>query len=156
MNCESYRTQWHEHADGELSGADAAALHEHAAHCDACRRYDAQMRAVFAGLDRLRDRPLALTPSRRRIHTFAPARIAAAVVLFIGASWLLSSAVRDDTPPNGRVEQLASRPQDAGIAEPSFELTGESATTYLAMARPSSEPTVRMYWLYRVSDEQTQ
>jgi hypothetical protein len=156
MNCETYRAQWHERADGERSAADAAALDQHAAECDECRRYDAQMRAVFAGLDRLRDRPLMMSPRRHGTHTFAPLRVAAAIALFVGASWVLSIGLRERVPVSPDAAMVDADAPGGEEAVPSLTLTGESAKTYLAMAKPSSRPNVRMYWLYRVSEEQTQ
>jgi hypothetical protein len=156
MNCQTFRDQWHDRADGELSAADATALDLHAAGCDDCRRYDVQMRAVFAGLGRLRDRTVVAAPRRQRWYSLSAPRIAAAIALFVGATWLLSNAVRVGTPTNRTGEPVSANATGKEPAETTFTLTGESAKTYLALARPSSEPNVRMYWLYRVSEEQTQ
>lgn len=150
MNCETFRDQWHDRADGELAAADAAALDAHAATCDACRRYDAQMRAVLGGLDRLRDRPMAAATRPHRSHRFAPLRVAAAIALFIGGTWLLTGVAMRRSGNRPAVVSIADRP--APDRDASFALTGESADEFIAMAKPSSEPNVRLYWLYRVRE----
>ena len=51
MNCQQARDLLNEYMDGVLDDAARAALEEHLERCEACRRAELQMRAVWAALD---------------------------------------------------------------------------------------------------------
>ena len=155
MNCEEARRRWHERFDG---GAEDAELEDHLESCASCRQYVEQMDRLAGVLDELRvetesvvSRPAGLSVDQRvgvsRRLRWASARrfmrLAAAVAVLVGGGVLYYSIDRVTVPPPvapGKVEPLDPR---IGIS-----LRAETAERFMAVAKPTSEPDVQLYWLY--------
>jgi anti-sigma factor RsiW len=97
--------------DSELSEFERALLGAHLARCEACRRFESDVRAVT---ERLRaepleplSRPVVVAPRRRRIAVdrVMPGAAAAAAVLAVGIGAVLGIA--NSTSPDGIVARNA-------------------------------------------------
>jgi len=163
MNCTRAQQLWHDRFDDRLSGGAEAGLAAHLASCGACRRYHADMDRLADGLERLRvlseqalaapeqDRYRPAGRVRQRLWWRATGltRVAAAVALFVAGSAYISRelAQRGVPRPGSERETVARLPEEAEYSA-SLTLTGESAELYLAVARPSGDPRVHVFWLY--------
>lgn len=166
MNCEQARELCQDRCDGDLSRGLNDELAAHVRSCAACREYERQMAALIGGLDTLRDESAALMfaePAAAprvvggpKIRSWAvAARIAAAVVLMVGAGqlanrWLGASkhgaarAVKNEkVAPAGPIDPVGRR-------APAVQLVNQSARDYLVLERPTSQANVRMFQLYAV------
>ena len=155
MNCEEARTRWHVRFD---EGGEDAGLEDHLESCASCREYAGQMDRLAGVLDQLRvetesivSRPAGLSANERveapQRMSWAYARrfvrIAAAVAVLVGGGVLYHSSQRQTVGPgvsSGEVEPLDPR---FGIS-----LRAETAERFMAVAKPTSEPDVQLYWLY--------
>ena len=155
MNCDEARTRWHKRFDG---GAKDAELEDHLESCASCREYAGQMDRLVGVLNQLRvetesvvSRPVGpsadervQTPQRSNwAYARRFMRIAAAVAVLVGGGVLYYSSHRAPVGPGvspGKVERLDPR---IGIS-----LRAETAERFMAVAKPTSEPNVQLYWLY--------
>lgn len=142
LTCEQFTQRWHDGLDDGRDAASDAAMADHLKSCADCRAFHAEMSAITASLDRLAVAPMTATveaPKAGRLVRFAPVlAVAAAVALFIGATWIFRSPSMP-APVAGTTPALVAA---------DITLKGESAERYLAVAQPSSNPRVRVYWLY--------
>lgn len=152
MKCSEAQTWWHRRLD---DGESDPMLDEHLSRCSACRQYDVQMRRVLSVVGQLRTEtesviaPATIGPRPRRPMTFSVGlrrglAVAAAVALAVFVYRTPRPA--DDAKKLGR--QIAER--SASIAAPplGLSLRGESAAQLIAVAAPTGDPAVQMFWLY--------
>ncbi len=165
MNCERARELCQDRCDGDLSRPLDDELTAHVRSCAACREYERQMAVLIGGLDTLRDESAALNfdapaaprvVGRPKIRSWGvAARIAAAVVLMVGAGqlgkrWLGTSkhgvphlVKNEKVDPVGPIDRVGRR-------APAVQLVNQSARDYLVMERPTSRANVRMFQIYAV------
>lgn len=157
MDCETIRRAWHHATDG---GDSAEALRSHLARCEACRKYVADMERIVRAFDELRDetefvasRKSADSGGNVRRRVSALLRMAAAIVLMVSVYTVFrwegptETAMLVEAPQSEPVSDLLEAPEPSrrrlGIT-----LQGEFAQTMVAVALPSSEPNVQLYWLF--------
>ena len=155
MNCEQARTRWHLRFD---EGAEDAELEDHLESCAPCREYAGQMDRLAGVLEELRvetesvvSRPAGLSvdqrvgvPQRLRwVSARRFMRIAAAVVLLVGGGVLYYSSQRATVEPGAFPAEVGPPDPRIGIS-----LRAETAERFMAVAKPTSEPDVQLYWLY--------
>ena len=155
MNCEEARPRWHERFDG---GAKDAELEDHLEFCASCREYAGQMDRLAGVLDELRvetesvvSRAVGLSADervkspQRMSWVFARRfmRIAAAVAVLVGGGVFYYSSHRVPVGPGVSTGEV-------GLADPriGISLRAETAERFMAVAKPTSEPNVQLYWLY--------
>lgn len=155
MNCEQARQRWHMRFDDR--SVDAA-LEAHLAECEACREYGAQIRQVLGVLDDLREESRQVVarddalgpqdharPGRSRWgRTRMAVRWAAMIAIVATASLLYLVQPRDHKASD---TNSGATPTTASPIE-GITLQGESARQLLAVARPTRQPNVKVYWLY--------
>ena len=174
MNCEEAQTRWHQrleepHEDAELAG--------HLAECAACRRYTVEIQSIVGVLGELRRDTESIVsrgpappasevsgePLRRnpRSVTRMIRAAAAAIAILVGGGLVYYASRQVNRSPyvtDGTVEVVTDStlaPGDAVAETPSdprigISLRAESAKRLLAVAQPTSQPDVQMYWLYPV------
>jgi anti-sigma factor RsiW len=153
MKCTEAKTRWHCRFDEAIPDAE---LDAHLAACAECRVYDTQMRRQMALLAALRKDTDSLTaapvisasPHRPTVwsRTLRVGALAASVALLFLAN---SLGPRSTVTPR-IIQQTANEPSPAPIAAPpvGLSLRGQSATQLLAVAAPSTDPNVQIFWLY--------
>ncbi len=145
------------------------AVDEHLRSCQQCRAYHAQMDAIAGALDELREesesivsrRHGAEAPARRRSWSsvLRPlTRIAAVLALVVTAGLYFSSERAGNGLPDigalvGNMNVADENDVFVSAVSPAKDVTeitlqGESAKRYLAVATPTSQPGVRLFWLY--------
>ena len=155
MNCDEARKRWHARLDEEHNDP---LLDEHLASCGACRSYGEQMGTIVEALDDLRrdtesivSRPAMLASGelagplqpRRHMLVRSITALAAALAAVIGAT--LYFGINGSMPALDSDRQM--RPHDDS-PRLGISLHGDSAERLLAVARPTSDPDVQVYWLY--------
>lgn len=151
MKCTEARLRWHVRLD---NGAKDAELDRHLGDCEACRTYAARMDRLVGLMDELREDTDALVPScspvidggalrvqDERAPTIARSllRIAAVITVAIGAGlWY-----RAEQSPLVVEQNPSTTLPTTGIT-----LREESRHRFIAVASPSAEPNVQIYWLY--------
>ena len=155
MNCEAARQVWHEQLE---SGDSATVLQEHLRGCAACRAYCADMERVLAGLAELRRESQEIEAIRYSradsspVSAQSPLRIAAAIALLIGGLLvmrvMLTNGPRASGPPH--VAELVDAGPELPPDPPTTGITlkGEASHAQLAVATPTQNPQIRLYWLY--------
>ena len=174
MNCEEARTRWHQQLE---EPQEAAELARHLAECAACQQYTAEMQRIVDVLDELRRDTESIVsrapaPSAREDGgepqwwnprwVTSLTRAAAVLAILVGGGALYYASQRamwgpvdtDDTVKV--VTDSTPEPCEAVVETPSdprlgISLRAESAKRMLAVAQPTSQPDVQMYWLYPVS-----
>ncbi len=159
VRCQDARDLIHDRIDGVAEASAIEALDAHVDICADCRRYADQMRALNDAFDQLRrESEIPQAPAAPWYGRLA--RIAAAVLIAAGAGWyLIRSRPSDDRAPVVRIAHSPVEPTQA-VQPPrgaspmpvaSVELTGKSASSFVAMPRESGHPRVHVYILYPVS-----
>jgi hypothetical protein len=154
MNCERFRQLVQDRCDGRSVGTEATAMDAHAASCEACRAYEAEMSAVLDALDDLRSMST-ITPdeSAGRAGGFAGVRrwtgvgaMAAGVILAVLAGIAVESFLTRS--PND-LPGIKGPVTVAGFS-PVVQLSDESAAKFIAVPAPPEEPNVHVVWLHQV------
>jgi predicted anti-sigma-YlaC factor YlaD len=165
MNCEQAKTRWQQCQE---SGAADTALDEHLAGCAECRAYARERGCLLELLGELRADTLtlqyegdAVRTGRRgwRPRAFMTRRVpgvAAAILLVVSAAFFAS---RMNEQPGPQVDPIGSHPPVVALNDDKQEqmplgitLRNESAARMLAVARPTSQSKVKVYWLYASLD----
>ena len=173
MNCQQARQAWHRRWDDDVVDP---AVDEHFRSCQPCRAYHAQMDALAGALDELREETKSIVcrrgaaqrpvPGRSWSSMLSPlTRIAAVLARFVTAGLYFSSNHRT----GGRLTDVGPLVSNMNVADESdvfasavspaknvtkITLQGESADRYLAVATPTSQPGVKLFWLYPTVGEQ--
>ena len=175
MNCEEAKARIQDQIDNRC---DDPALDAHVAACGECRRYAEQMRLLTAApgeLGRASEEIVAVSPTpasrddRRRASIPSPvwrfvrvARVAAVLAILVTGSVLLIPLMRDgeqstmptaDVNPSSGVEEMVSK--ECPDPRLGISLRGKSADTVLAIAVPTKDANVQMYWLYPVLNKKS-
>ncbi len=154
MICERFRQLVQDRCDGLSVGGETADMEAHAAACDACRTYDAEMSAVVEALDDLRALST-ITPdeSGGRGGWLAGARrwtgvgaMAAGVILAVLAGIAVESFITRS--PND-VPGVTGPVTVAGFSLV-VQLSHESAAKFIAVPTATEEPNVHVVWLHQV------
>ncbi len=169
LHCQQARQAWHDQIDGLATPDLVVAMQLHLAHCDQCRIYCDQMKALVGGLDYLRliseNVPAHTKHEKRQVRQLyqRAARIAAAIAIVIGAGLYLSTLQRSsdqtvvDRPVPRAVVQVTQTAKAPPIAAPParaiVRLTGESAEKYIAVQRDTGNPKVHLFVFYPVIQE---
>ena len=162
MNCEQARQRWHGRLDAD---AEDVGLEDHLASCEACRCYDAQMRAILASLHELKaDTDGIVDRGERRRgaadgrfawwrmvgRSIRSARVAAVVALMVAGGLYFA-----DHFTGVRVNPLQPSPVPARTAPAEVRLHANSARQYVAVAAPTAESDVEVFWLYPLTSTGT-
>ena len=153
MNCADARTRWHRRFDDGIPDAE---LDAHLAACTECRDYDTQMRRQMALLAALRNETDSLTASPAAITSPQQPTVwsrmlrVGAMAASIALLFVVYSVVPRTTVAPRDTQQAANEPTQASILSPpiGLSLRGQSATQLLAVAAPSNDPNVQIFWLY--------
>lgn len=173
MNCTEVREALDDLVDGLLPEARRGEVQAHLRTCPACRRMQAELEAICAGLDWLGQhsaalletaemspaesasaRPLRISGGRhggrvRRLWLI-PSAIAAGVLLVAGLRWMLPLA-GPPAPLDHPAELSATASSSPGAAAPfRFELAEGSREQYVAVPQASRRPGVHVVWLYAI------
>lgn len=153
MNCADAKTRWHRRFDDGIVDAE---LDAHLAECAECRVYDTQMRRQTALLGALRKQSDSLTASPatvalpHRLTAWSRALRVGAMAASIALLFAAYSFLPRPTVAPRETQQAAIEPTPATIPAPpiGLSLRGQSATQLLAVAAPSTDPNVQIFWLY--------
>ncbi|MDX1610110.1 MAG: hypothetical protein R3225_08315 [Halofilum sp. (in: g-proteobacteria)] len=125
MNCERFRAYWSDWHDGRLNeGAAAMVTHRNA--CDACARYDRQMRRLLEELGTLPLPAAAPVPAASPRRVAAPRWAALAATLAVGIALGLLIGERPGEPATIRAEPVVLE----GGAEQRIAIAIESRHAY--------------------------
>ena len=172
MNCQQARQAWHRRWDDDVVDPSAD---EHFRSCQPCRAYHAQMDALAGALDELREETESMVSRRGAVQTPAAGRswssmlrpltrIAAVLALVLTAGLYFSWQQVGNEPmgfsPLAGNMNVSDDSDDFVIVASTVKdvteitLQGESANRYLAVATPTSQPGVKLFWLYPTVGEQ--
>lgn len=175
MNCEQAQSRIQDHIDDRQVDPT---LDAHLAGCGDCRTYAEQMRLLTAALGDLRQESEAIVarppgtasgddPRRATIPSgvwrlVRLARIAAALAILVTGSMFIMPLLRDgeqSTMPTPDVSLAPGVEETVSKERPDprlgISLRGKSRDTVLAVAVPTKDPNVQMYWLYPVLDKKS-
>jgi len=149
MDCQSAREHWNRVLDGEQQ---TPKIETHIRQCAACREYVADLEAILNGLAELRGDTETVGSLHRRFPSETVRRSRtllrlAAMIAIIGGGYVV--LIR--TVPNGPSDATSERSASIAVAPSPREgitLKGNSAAALLAVAAPTTDPDVQMYWLY--------
>jgi len=152
MKCSEAQTRWHRRLD---EGEPDPALDEHLSQCPACRQYDVQLQRMLSVVGQLRAEtesmiaPVTTESTRRRPMKFS---VGLRRGLAVAAAVALSVFVYRTPRPADEAVNLGGAivSRSASAAEPplGMSLRGESAAQLMAVASPTSDPAVQIFWLY--------
>jgi len=159
MNCEEAKIRWHHRYDNGCDNPNLD-LDAHIESCESCRIYDSEMRLITSAIGELAAEPLPECESKPIVQptlwqSVRLARVAAIIALAIGATWWTLRSI-----PQQNSHEIVANIAGGLTSEPSINqrsydderiglsLRGESASKYLAMAKPTGVANVQVYWLY--------
>ncbi len=148
MNCAQAHNLIHAELDGDITAEQQLALRTHTETCESCGLMQTQVRAMEKGFDWLAGQskvaPQA-APSEPTIIRGPWIRRVAGVAVAAAACVALYLALPFGGS-QGEYEVVVSPPPEPKL---DFHLTGESFDKYLAIEQESTEPNVRIVWLYK-------
>lgn len=166
MNRDEARKRWHRRLD---EGRDDAELDKHLEACEPSRRYDLEMNHIVGALNELRrdtesvvSRAAPTTPStvrpivqdRGRAWLRPVTGIAASVAMVVGVSLYFTIGRRPEAPLVG-LDNLVdvsgehrSPVRDVPKPQLGLSLRGDCAKRFLAVAKPTTQANVQVFWLY--------
>ncbi|HKQ50206.1 MAG TPA: zf-HC2 domain-containing protein [Phycisphaerae bacterium] len=156
--CNEIRSLMADWLDGELSAALRVRVDEHLAACDSCRAAFDQMQAMggdLALLGRAGDRMAVGATQRVQVTpTWSRAWVrAAAVTLLVAGGVYFAVARRGNVEPVAIVERTPIQGESLQPDRPAIVSPGEcSAPGRAAVALATSNPRVRIVWLFEDSD----
>ncbi len=148
MNCAQAYNLIHAELDGDITAQQQRALQTHTETCESCGLMQTQFRAMDQGFDWLTEQseivPQA-APTVPTIFRLPWVRRAAGMAVAAAACVALYVALPFGRP-SGNHEVVVIPPPEPKL---DFHLTGESFDKYLAVEEESTEPNVRIVWLYK-------
>lgn len=158
MNCEEARQAWHlGFEDGQANDK----MKQHLRQCAACAEYVADMERITGALVELKAETEGVVSLRQAHQADAPrgylriARIAAAIALVAGLYGAYVASLRQPVVEDPSIPAVVATQHGTQVGGDSADelalgvtLQGSSAQNLLAVASPTANPNVQLYWLY--------